>query len=312
MSLLDSYRKWRDRRREIGEAREIWREGRRILRWRKHRLSTALQDELGRAVVALQTAFTDSDAPTIAAAKTKLEELLQKKLAYLLRAPWREQVEGVAIMVGLALFLRAFVVEAFQIPSGSMIPTLQVGDRIFVNKFVYGVRIPFTLAKILPLPPNRGDIIVFNSPEKPEIDLIKRVVAVGGDEVELRDGLVYVNGRAVARAPVPGRCEYHDYIDEGSRWVVRPCEAFSDSVDQRKFVTLQDPLRNNDKATWPKQHVPDRTVFVLGDNRDNSKDSRYLGFVPIEYIKGRAMFIWYSAGEPEGGVRTQRLFKTVD
>ena len=258
----------------------------------------------------LQVALSATDRAAISATRKGLEDLLQKKLAYLLRAPWREQIEGVAIMVGLALFLRAFVVEAFQIPSGSMIPTLQVGDRIFVNKFVYGVRIPFTLYKILARPPHRTDVIVFNHPETPEIDLIKRVIAVGGDEVELRSGLVWVNDRPVARAPVAGKCTYHDFLEQDQRWVVRPCEAFADGLDDHKFVTLQDPLHGLD--SMQKRRVPARTVFVLGDNRDNSRDSRYWGFVPIEYIKGRAMFIWYSSGQPEGGIRTQRLFQNVD
>ncbi len=310
MSLLERYRAWRDLRREISEAREVWREGRRILRWRSHRLSDGLRAELGQAVLTLQAAIAERDRAAVAATRQTLEELLQKKLAYLLRAPWREQAEGVAIMVGLALFLRAFVVEAFQIPSGSMIPTLQVGDRIFVNKFVYGVRIPFTLSKILARPPHRTDIIVFNHPETPEIDLIKRVIAVAGDEVELRAGVVWVNGKPVARAQKPGDCRYHDYLEQDQRWVVRPCEAYFDGLDNHTFTTLQDPLHGLD--SMQKRRVPERTVFVLGDNRDNSKDSRYWGFVPIEYIKGRAMFIWYSSGQPEGGVRTQRLFQSVD
>lgn len=311
MSLLERYRKWRDLRRELADAREVWRAGRRILRFSAHRLTPALKNELGRAVMALQRALADRNLADVQKQRMLLDELIRDKLAFLAAAAWREPVEGVAIMVGLALFLRAFVVEAFQIPSGSMIPTLQVGDRIFVNKFVYGVRVPFSLVKIMARPPHRGDIIVFNHPETPyEMDLIKRVIAVGGDEVELRSGTVWVNGAPVGRVQIAGRCTYHDYLEADQKWKERECEAFSDSLDDHKFTTLQDPLRGID--SMQKRKVPLGTVFVLGDNRDNSKDSRYWGFVPIDYIKGRAMFIWYSAGEPEGGVRTKRLFQSVD
>jgi len=202
-------------------------------------------------------------------------------------------------VVFVALVLRSFVVEAYQIPSGSMIPTLQVGDHIFVNKMIYGVRIPFTEIKLAThfRQPRRGEIIVFTHPVSHDEDLIKRVVAVGGDEVELRDNVVYVNGVATARHD-DGARHYFDFDEGSNQWVERDAEAFDQKISSASFTTLQDP-------TVPARgfgpvRVPEGKLFVMGDNRDNSSDSRYWGFVPLNLVRGRAMVVWWSRGEPEG------------
>jgi signal peptidase I len=175
----------------------------------------------------------------------------------------------------VALLLRSFVVEAYQIPSGSMIPTLQVGDHIWVNKLIYGVRLPFTDIKFGThyREPRRGEIIVFSHPREPDKDLIKRVVAVGGDEVSMRDNVVYVNGVAVARK-AEGPRRYFDFDENDERWLERDGNAYDEELGGQ--------------------------LFVMGDNRDNSSDSRYWGFVPLNLVRGRAMVVWWSRGQPEG------------
>jgi signal peptidase I len=220
----------------------------------------------------------------------------------------RSWLSSLALTLFVALTFRSFVAEAYQIPSGSMIPTLQVGDRIFVNKFVYGLRVPLVGWKAFTRSPARGDVVVFVQP-KTEMDLIKRVVAVGGDTVELRDGVVLVNGEPVARQHRAGDCRYLDYDEAGDRWYERACDAFDETMGGATFTTLRDPSLPP-SSTVPVR-VPAGSVFVLGDNRDNSNDSRYWGFVPIERIKGRAMFVWWSSGSPEG-VRWSRLFHGID
>ena len=220
----------------------------------------------------------------------------------------RQQIRSVLILLFAVFTFRSFVAEAYSIPSGSMIPTLQVGDRIFVNKFIYGLRVPLVGWKFAARSPARGEVIVFVHP-KEGIDLIKRVVAVAGDTVELKDDVVYVNGQPVAEKHVTADCKYTDYDEQSDQWVERACDQFSDSLGAAHFTTLRDPTRH--PSSMPAVKVPPGSIFVLGDNRDNSSDSRYWGFVPIQLIKGRAMFVWWSSGSPDG-VRWSRIGHHID
>jgi signal peptidase I len=188
-----------------------------------------------------------------------------------------------------------------------MIPTLQVGDHIFVNKFIYGVRIPWTKIKfgMNYRKPQRGEVIVFIYPasrkDEEQKDFIKRIVAVEGDTVELRDNHVIVNGKVVERVALPGdgyggqECSYDDYSEEIARWEHRTCEAWQESVPGHQYVTYYE--RGSIGRAWPPHVVEPGTVWVMGDNRDNSHDSRYWGAVPFENIKGKAMIIWFSIGQ---------------
>ena len=190
----------------------------------------------------------------------------------------RENIEAIVIAVILAMFIRTFVVQAFKIPSGSMIPTLQIGDHILVNKFIYGVKFPFTNATLIPVSaPDRGDIIVFEYPVEPDKDFIKRVVGVPGDVVESRDKQVYVNGE-----PMDPNIGIHT-DDQNNPASVNPRDNFG-------------PLT-----------VPKNSYFVLGDNRDNSYDSRFWGFVEEGKIKGEAFIIYWSWNSEEVGVRWGRI-----
>lgn len=194
------------------------------------------------------------------------------------RGHWRENIEAILVAILIALFIRTFVVQAFKIPSGSMKQTLQIGDHILVNKFLYGVKIPYWRKTIIPLKtPQRGDIIVFKYPVDPKKDFIKRVIGVGGDVVECRDKQLYVNQKRVNR-------DYGVYTDPhiipGN---IRPRDNFG-------------PIT-----------VPDNSLFMMGDNRDESFDSRFWGFVDLKAVNGKAFIIYWSWDKQNFGVRWNRL-----
>ncbi len=186
----------------------------------------------------------------------------------------REYVEAIVIAVLLALFIRTFVVQAFKIPSGSMLPTLQIGDHLLVNKFIYGLKIPFSGTLLVPFKtPDHGDIIVFKYPEDRKIDYIKRVVAVPGDKIEIRDKKVYINGKAIKQ-------DYAHFSDNN----IIP----KNLRDPRIYKT--GPNKDNFKSLT----IPEGKWFVMGDNRDNSYDSRFWGFVDRDDVLGKAMIIYWS------------------
>ncbi|MGD8229801.1 MAG: signal peptidase I [Desulfobacteraceae bacterium] len=177
----------------------------------------------------------------------------------------REYVEAAAIAVLLALFIRTFVVQAFKIPSGSMRPTLIEGDHILVNKFIYGVKVPYLRNTIIPLKePKRGDIIVFIFPKDKSKDFIKRVIGLPGEKVEVAGRKVYING---------------ELLNDPYGYYENPGEPWGNPTGKCAFCSVT---------------VPDGHYFVLGDNRENSQDSRYWGFVPFESIKGKAFIIYWS------------------
>lgn len=174
----------------------------------------------------------------------------------------REWAESIIIALLLALFIRTFIIQAFKIPSGSMIPTFEIGDRIFVNKFVYGVRIPFTDIRLPALKePQRGDIMVFVSTEIPKKDFIKRLIALGGEKVGIKNGNIYINGNQIDG---PNSIRSNFYYNRG------------------------DYGKEGEQISIPKD-----SYFVLGDNSANSRDSRYWGFVPKKNLIGKAMCIYW-------------------
>ncbi len=190
----------------------------------------------------------------------------------------RENLEAVLIAVILALFIRTFVVQAFKIPSGSMEPTLQIGDHILVNKFIYGVKLPYLRTTIVPLgEPERGDIIVFEYPKDPDKDYIKRVIGVPGDTVNIRKKEVFVNGRPLN----------HDFGIHTDSNVIPP--------------------QVNERDNFGPVTVPPKAYFVMGDNRDNSYDSRFWGFVDESAIKGEAFIIYWSWDREDFDVRWGRI-----
>lgn len=190
----------------------------------------------------------------------------------------RENIEAILVAILIALVIRTFVVQAFKIPSGSMKQTLQIGDHILVNKFIFGVKIPYWNKTIIPLKsPQRGDIIVFKYPVDPNKDFIKRVVGVGGDIIESRDKQLYLNHKPVN----------HDY---------------GVHTDPHIISGNNKPRDNFGPIT-----VPQNSLFVMGDNRDESYDSRFWGFVDIKAVNGKAFIVYWSWDKLNFGVRWNRL-----
>ncbi len=214
----------------------------------------------------------------------------------------RELIEAVLVAIVLALFIRTFIVQAFKIPSGSMIPTLQVGDHILVNKFIYGIPNPLADEKFVEFGiPERGDVIVFRFPNDPDKDFIKRVIGVPGDRVEMAAGRLRINGQPIP-VEAAGRYEYTEAEDETGT-----ADMFLETLNgtAHPFLLSHDPLPG--KRTFGPIVVPEGQLFVMGDNRDHSNDSRYWGFVPLENVRGRAMFIYFSWNGAETNVRWNRL-----
>ena len=190
----------------------------------------------------------------------------------------RENIEAILVEILIALFIRTFVVQAFKIPSGSMKQTLQIGDHILVNKFIFGVKMPYWNKTILPLKkPQRGDIIVFKYPVDPSKDFIKRVIGVGGDVVESRDKQLFVNHKQVNHK-------------------------FGVHTDPRILSGANKPRDNFGPLT-----VPENALFVMGDNRDESYDSRFWGFVDLKAVNGKAFIVYWSWDKQNFGVRWKRL-----
>jgi signal peptidase I len=211
----------------------------------------------------------------------------------------REYVEAILMAVGVAFALRAFVIEAFKIPSGSMIPTLMVGDHIFVNKFSYGPAIPYTRSRVwTAMPPHRADVIVFAFPEHPEQDFIKRVIILPGDKLEAKDGHPIINGWEVPSCRV-GPWSYSDYDSPIAR---HEGDLFVEYLGDESYLTFYDHA----SGAFPEYQGPyfakPGEVWVMGDNRNNSHDSRMWfggqgGGVPFENIRGRALFVWLSVSD---------------
>jgi signal peptidase I len=186
----------------------------------------------------------------------------------------REYFESILVAVVLALFVRTFVFQAFKIPTGSMKPNLLVGDHLIVNKFIFAPAVFGLERALLPMRPiERGDIIVFKFPEEPERDFIKRVIGLPGDTLELRNQTVLINGQALTEP-------YAHYLFPPA------AEGQMEGDLRRKYGPVT---------------VPDGHFFMMGDNRDDSQDSRFWGFLPETYVKGRALFIYWSFDTPEDG-----------
>jgi len=198
------------------------------------------------------------------------------------RSVVREYLEAALWALVLTAVLRAFVIQAFRIPSESMRDTLLVGDFLFVNKFEYGPKIPFTHVRLPGLhPPRRGDVIVFQFPQDPSKDFIKRCIATGGETVEVKEKQVYVNGRKLDEP-------YARHTDPNIR-----------------------PAGFDFRDNFGPFTVPKGEMFMMGDNRDNSNDSRYWGTLPMDLVKGRAMFLYWSWDADRNWPRWTRVLHII-
>jgi signal peptidase I len=318
------------------EAREATADVDGALRAKGPKIETRVRDRVVELAAKVDAAMLGGDA-----------EGLEKHVHALLEAgaalPGRAQHGTMELVVGLAkallvaLAIRAVLVEPFKIPSGSMLPTLEIGDQIFVNKFIYGVHIPYAnvVVPIRVREPKRGDVIVFNNPADTSRDFIKRVVGLPGDVVEIRDDVVFVNGREQPRtlesAEFPVWDEDHARSPAWplgifrNEWSAELDQLFEENLSGHQHATLRRPGVQRSLETGPYL-VPRQSVFVMGDNRDNSADSR-VGFggtvhplyVPYGNIKGKAMIVWLCLGHGGlfsdifggTGIRTDRFFHPV-
>ena len=236
------------------------------------------------------------------------DNVASTRQALMLQPWWLDWTAGLFPVILVVFLLRSFLFEPFKIPSGSMMPTLLVGDLILVNKFHYGVRLPVINKKIIANhDPKRGDVMVFRFPKDPSTDYIKRVVGVPGDEVVFRNQQLFLNGQAVPTEPMPPP----GFYDEEARRYAPEFKEKLGNVEHGILINPQStqfwksqednqfPFRENCRysAEGVACKVPPGNYFMMGDNRDNSLDSRYWGFVPDENIVGRAFFIWMNFGD---------------
>ena len=225
--------------------------------------------------------------------------------AEILRQPtWIEYSGSFFPVIALVFFLRSFLYEPFKIPSSSMVPTLVIGDLILVNKYIYGIRLPIINKKIIEInTPQRGDVMVFKYPLDPSLDYIKRVVGVPGDKIVYKNKRLTVNGTELSYQSLP------DYLDEEhlaySKQYLENLTGVSHKIlnDERMPPYVQNPssFPYYEMCTYDLEgftcKVPAGHYFMMGDNRDNSLDSRYWGFVPDENIVGKAFFVWMNLGD---------------
>ena len=230
-------------------------------------------------------------------------DIAEAKVRLLMQPWWLDWTAGLFPVIIVVFVMRSFLFEPFKIPSGSMVPTLLVGDLILVNKFTYGLRLPVLNTKLTQgNAPQRGDVMVFRYPPKPSLDYIKRVVGVPGDTVAYLNKRLTINGKVIDTKALP------EFFDEDS---MRYFKQFEESLgdkphrllndDERPaFVPGADPFAGKDGCSYTVEgvscKVPEGTYFMMGDNRDNSLDSRYWGFVPDKNIVGKAFFVWMNFG----------------
>lgn len=214
---------------------------------------------------------------------------------------WREWLESLVVIGLLAFAIRSFVVAPFKIPSSSMVPTLEVGDYLFVLRYSYGLRIPFTDLQFVPGGANRGDVVVFDYPEDRSKDYIKRIVGIPGDQIRYSMNRLFVNGQEMPLKKIRTRSYF---LGDGSAKI-------STEFEEQLFEATHRVLRQERSLRDGEWTVPAGKYMVLGDNRNNSRDSRFWGFVPQEYLVGKAAIIWWSWDQTKGGVRWDRLGSVI-
>ena len=257
-----------------------------------------------QAVAALETSTAKRKAELAGQGIHQVDDHTHNAKVQLIMQPWwLDWTAGLFPVIIVVFLLRSFLFEPFKIPSGSMIPTLLINDLILVNKFHYGVRLPVINTKIFDNhTPQRGDVMVFRYPPKPSLDYIKRVVGVPGDEVSYLNKKLTINGKPLNKSALP------DYFDQDT---MRYSKQFEETSGDKKYLLLNDDdrpafipgaddfqyrenCRYNSEGVVCK--VPEGHYFMMGDNRDNSLDSRYWGFVPDKNIVGKAFFVWMNFG----------------
>ncbi len=265
-----------------------------------------------RAAAAIETQAVARQAELasqgISKAETHHQEMMASKDTVLQQPWWLDWTAGLFPVICIVFLLRSFLFEPFKIPTGSMIPTLHVGDLILVNKFTYGVRLPVINKKIIAVNnPERGDVMVFRYPPNPNVDYIKRVIGLPGDEVSYLNKELKINGKLLSKDVLP------DFLEEDT---MQYAKQFEEMIELQKGGSKKHKLLNDERRPamipgvedFPFRKnclysvegvvckVPEGHYYMMGDNRDNSLDSRYWGFVPEQNIVGRAFFVWMNFG----------------
>jgi signal peptidase I len=307
----------KDVRGEFEQAQQLLSDARRLLTKKRKAIEVELgknvRQELELSLTVLESAIEAQpfDTEAFRTSHEMAAKLVMRHLQRWQKSDVREYAESIIIAVTVALFLRAFVVEAFKIPSGSMLPTLQLQDHIFVNKLSYGPPIPMTKNRVWSnLPPKRGDVMVFEYPNPdpvPRQDYIKRVIAIPGDTLEVVGGHPIINGWRVPS------CSAGPYDYEEGAGVNKHGELFVEFLGDYSYLTVYE--ENHLDMEQGPYHVAPGEVWVLGDNRNNSSDSRAWNHgigagAPFENIKGRALFVWLSFGS-DGWPSVHRLLTNV-
>ncbi len=296
-----------------------------LLKKHSKKVNPSLKKKVEVSIAEAEKALEGDDGESLTAALHNLDESLEKNLGRYRKSTLREYAEAIGLAIAFAFLLRAFLVEAFIIPSASMEPTLQEGDRLFVNKFVYGVRLPLTTTRVIDFgAPDRGDVVVFVFPREEaaahtkdlpphrrgcvdkaslveEKDYIKRVVGLPTDRIKMINNVVHINGKPVPSHPVkqdPSKKKAYEFQNQQS-----------ETLGEHDFVS-QNYGNDANFGLTEEVTVKEGHVFVMGDNRDNSSDSRCWGQVPIENIKGKAMFIWLSSDGD--GIHWERIGQMIE
>jgi signal peptidase I len=227
-----------------------------------------------------------------------------REVAAVLKEPtWIEYCKSFFPVILAVLLLRSFLVEPFRIPSGSMMPTLLVGDFILVNKYAYGIRLPVLNTKIVDIgEPRRGDVVVFRYPKDPSVDYIKRVVGLPGDRIGYYNKILHINGEPIAQVPAGV------YVGKGSGVSMSGAGKRQEQLGDVQHQILVMPRTPGLEGEYV---VPDNEYFVMGDNRDNSNDSRYWGPVPEQNLVGKAFRIWMNWDSANGGIEWDRIGRKI-
>ena len=307
---------WYKKHKLIKKSQELLNSTKSILKANKTDISPDIRNIFNERLNELEKALESNDPEQINGSYNSLKNLFDQNLSGYSKSKLRQNVEAIIIALCLALLIRTFIVQPFKIPSGSMIPTLLIGDHLLVNKFIYGTKIPFTNIRVLPVEDiERGDVVVFKFPGNDSVNkglhYIKRAIGLPGDVIDIEGRDVIINGKKVKQVYEGS----YDYYEQGTEVST---DKYIDTLSENIFDVIYKKSSVNTtkgKTNFPIT-VPDGHIFVLGDNRDNSYDSRFWGFVPINNISGKAFLIHWSWNFDNESifnkVRWKRIFSSIN
>jgi len=310
--LISLYKDYKRKKR----CRELLNLTKSIINSNKHSINIDTRNIINEKIQLLEESLELNDIKNIESSYSSLKNFYDQNLSQHSKSKLRQNVEAIVIALCLALLIRTFIVQPFKIPSGSMIPTLLIGDHLLVNKFIYGTKIPFTNIRILPVEDiNRGDVVVFRFPVNDSVNkgvhYIKRAIGLPGDEINIEGRDVFINGEKIKQV-YDGNYQYYE---QGTEVLT---DKYIDTISENIFDVIYKKSSINTtkgKTNFPIT-VPEGNIFVLGDNRDNSYDSRFWGFVPIENISGKAFLIHWSWDFDNDNifnkVRWDRIFSSIN